>query len=222
MPMATNTLTTSVANRSFSPSPDFSTSHGDAAQLLAEQGELKSEQTVEAAGATKFNRRSLMNMIVSTAALTAVSNSSPVTAETIDDPIFAAIEAHKAAFAASDAAWHHLSDLEEELPKDLRRSWIDVWETKIVETDDPRWIEAEKASNQLADAETEAAIELINVEPVTLAGAAALMRYVADMEANGCLWPDGLQNDDKPSKCGKKWEVYLHRNIAAVLEAQAA
>jgi hypothetical protein len=164
------------------------------------------------------SRRVAMNMIVSTAIAGAAVKSHAST----PDPIFAAIEAHKAAFAAFDAAWHRLSDLEEELPKDLRKSWIDAWETKIVETDDPRWIEAEKASNQLADAETEAAIELINVEPVTLAGAAALMKYVADMEAKGCLWPDGLQDDDKPSKLGKKWEVYLHRNIAAVLEAQAA
>jgi hypothetical protein len=80
-----------------------------------------------------------------------------------------------------------------------------------------RGLDAEKAVHQLADAETEAAIELINVEPATLAGAAALMRYVAQREAEGLLWPDGLQEEDKPSKCGKDWSFYLHRNLAPLL-----
>jgi hypothetical protein len=44
-----------------------------ASQPIAERGELKSKQLVEAAGAAKINRRSIMNMMVSAAALTATS-----------------------------------------------------------------------------------------------------------------------------------------------------
>jgi len=36
------------------------------------------------------------------------------------------------------------SALEVELPEERRQSGITVWETKIVETDDPRWIASEK------------------------------------------------------------------------------
>jgi hypothetical protein len=53
------------------------------------------------------------------------------------------------------------------------------------------------------------------------------MRHVAAYEATGNNWPSGLHDDDdKPSAIGRDWEVYLHRNIAAVLDhvgaAQAA
>jgi hypothetical protein len=63
---------------------------------------------------------------------------------------------------------------------------------------------------------------LINVEPTTLAGLLALMRHVTAYEARGNGWPSGLQDDDdEPTKLGKSWEVYLHRNIAKLLSAAA-
>jgi hypothetical protein len=108
--------------------------------------------------------------------------------------------------------------LEAELPKELRKSNVDDWEEVILETDDPRWIESEKNVFALFRAEENAALELINIEPTTLAGLAALMRHVTAYEARGDSWPSGLQDDDaKPSAMGKDWEVYLHRNIAALL-----
>jgi hypothetical protein len=153
-----------------------------------------------------------MNMLVSTAvAGTAIAAGA--------DPIHQAIAGHAAAYAALNSCLETQYALEAELPKHLRKSNINDWETKIVETDDPRWIETEKNVHHLFDAEINAAIELISVEPTTLAGAAALMRYVASLEAKGHTWPDGLQDDDaKPTAIGKDWEVYLHRNITAVLE----
>jgi hypothetical protein len=91
MPMATNLFITSDANRSLSSVPDHSTSHADAAQPITERGELKSKQPVEAAGAVKINRRSIMNMMVSTAiAGAAVSTATEGSAANPDAEIIAA------------------------------------------------------------------------------------------------------------------------------------
>jgi hypothetical protein len=92
-----------------------------------------------------------------------------------------------------------------------------------LETDDPRWIESAKNVHSLFDADQDAAMGLISIEPTTLAGLAALMRHVATYEANGDGWPDGLEDDDdKPTAIGRDWEIYLHRNVAALLETLAA
>jgi hypothetical protein len=57
------------------------------------------------------------------------------------DPIFEAIEVHKAARLAFENAVSRGSALDEELPGEKTRSWITVWEQSIVEADDPRWID---------------------------------------------------------------------------------
>jgi len=96
--MATNSHTTSETESSVSPGFGIVTSHTDAAQPIGELSEPKSEKPVEAAGAAKFNRRSIMNMMVSAAALASVL---PMKTEaTLADPIFAAMDAHKVAKAA--------------------------------------------------------------------------------------------------------------------------
>jgi hypothetical protein len=135
------------------------------------------------------------------------------------DPIFAAIAAHEASLRALSVGLNVMYTLEEELPKELRKSNVDAWEEVIVETDDPRWIESEKNVHALFDADGGAAIGLINVEPTTLAGLAALMRHVTEYERKGDSWPGGLEEDD--AKIGKNWVVYLHRNIASLLERHA-
>jgi hypothetical protein len=55
---------------------------------------------------------------------------------------------------------------------------------------------------------------LINVEPTTLTGAAALLEYVAQHERRGDAWPDELEDDD-----GRATSFYreLCQNVAAVL-----
>jgi hypothetical protein len=145
-------------------------------------------------------------------------SSAAITSEA--DPIHKAIADHIAALAALEAGLEEMYALEAELPQGLRKSDISVWEEAIVETDDPRWIENAKNVAALFEADEEAAMGLINTEPSTLAGAAALMRYVAALEAKGHSWPSGLYEDDADtSKLGKDWEVYLHRNIAQLLSA---
>jgi hypothetical protein len=85
--MATRTLTTSEANPSFSAGPGLSTSHADAALAIAKRTEPTPSNDVEAAGAASINRRSIMNMIVSAAALTATSLISDQAAAQADDSV---------------------------------------------------------------------------------------------------------------------------------------
>jgi hypothetical protein len=135
------------------------------------------------------------------------------------DPILQAIEDHRKAYADCDISISGCEELERELPKRLRQSNIDCYETKIIETDDPRWIALQREIMRLMNAETATAMELVNVQPTTLAGAAALLRYVADLEANGQEWPTGLfeDNDKDQHGIGRDWSMFLHRNIASLL-----
>jgi hypothetical protein len=73
------------------------------------------------------------------------------------DPIFAAIENHKSAYRTLSAILSEQTRLESILPREKRESRIDAWEENIVETDDPRWIESERAIRRSFDAETDAA-----------------------------------------------------------------
>jgi hypothetical protein len=171
----------------------------------------------------------MMNSIVALP-LAGVATSSALAADALarceasqdPDPIFAAIAAHEASLRALSVGLNVMYTLEEELPKELRKSNVDAWEEVIVQTDDPRWIESEKNVHALFEADGDAAIGLINVEPATLAGLAALMRHVTEYERKGDSWPGALQEDDsKPTSVGKNWAVYLHRNIASLLERHA-
>src|ERR1035437_9513987 len=136
-----------------------------------------------------------------------------IASQRVPDPILEAIEAHKGAYAAFDTAVGVNSTLQEELAKERRRSSITVWETRIVETDDSRWIAAERAVSEGSDNETAAAMMLINVKPTTLTGAAALLEYVAH-ERPDEEWPDELVDDDDRAT---SFYRELCRNVAALL-----
>ena len=61
------------------------------------------------------------------------------------DPIFAAIGAHRAATAGVLAIIEAHNALETELPNDKRCSIVTVCGEEIVATDDPRWIDCQRA-----------------------------------------------------------------------------
>ena len=114
---------------------------------------------------TNTGRRAFLSNAASAAAL-AVAASITGPADALNpDPIFAAIDAHKAAMAAFISVVSEASELEELLPHDLRQSYIDPDETLIVATDDPRWIINTRNYQRLSDAETDAAIALVNIAP---------------------------------------------------------
>jgi hypothetical protein len=111
----------------------------------------------------------------------------------VDDPIFAAIERHRIAERELGGVVTEQGKLEDELPKHLRQSDIrpacDI--NTVVETDDPRWIAAERARVAASEKESECADALLEVRPTTLAGLMNLLRYADSCDA-GRDWPDSV------------------------------
>lgn len=172
------------------------------------------ESMTDDRGRSTVTRRLAMNMIANSAiAGASIASLSAATFEA--DPIFAAIEVHKAANAAASRAieWHSQLDLE--LPIEKCRSYITAWAETIVETDDPRWIECERAAHISYEAETDAAAALVNIKPTTLAGGIALLQYAAVADPDGHSWPDLMP--DETAKLSRPWHHFLIANLAEIL-----
>jgi len=131
------------------------------------------------------------------------------------DPIFAAIDAHKAASADISAEVSEHSRLESLLPREKRKSSVNAFEETIVPTDDPRWIETERTVMRSFEAETDAACVLVSVRPTTIAGVLALLQYVNAADTDGETWPRDLQSDD--GKKVRSWHYFLIESLAEVL-----
>jgi hypothetical protein len=136
---------------------------------------------------------------------------SPAIANPGADPIFDAIEKHKVARATWIKWVDTHGDLENELPREKRRSRVDAWEEKIVESDDPRWPECERAVIKTSGAETEAACDLLNVSATTVAGLIALLRYANEADTDGIGWPDQLGSGDEDKT--RSWHYFLVLNL---------
>jgi hypothetical protein len=128
------------------------------------------------------------------------------------DPIYAAIEAHRRAIAAHGEAVETEMALEVSLPEDQRQSDIKVWEEKIVETDDPRWLAVVRARWEASNSMDDLAIDLLNTEPATVAGIEALLRYFVDQEEG--LFPEDVSHDDGSEGA---FGTYLVRHAADAL-----
>jgi hypothetical protein len=147
----------------------------------------------------------------------------PVKIEAVRDPIFAAIEGHRRARTEFLAAVTEHGACEREIPSSRRQSSVDAWEENIVETDDPRWIAAEKNTIRASNSMDDTAIALLDVTPTTISGVAALLNYVVAVEEDGdghIAWPDRLIAEGEPNHAlGKIWACFLHRNLADSLQA---
>jgi hypothetical protein len=114
------------------------------------------------------------------------------------DPIFAAIDTHKRAWAALDRDCSALTDAEADGDQ-----------------------QAQQTLDRLHDAIDDAETELLNVIPTTIAGASALLMYAADHVSAGNFWPTGYVDEQPRSglsrESGVSWEVILHRNLAKAL-----
>jgi hypothetical protein len=144
--------------------------------------------------------------------LPASSSVTPQSHDAEADPIFAAIEAHRAAIAAHDQAVGIENSLEESLPDEQRQSRMKVWEKTIVETDDPSWIAAVQTRWDASESMDDLAINLLNTEPTTVAGIEALLRYFADQEEG--LFPEEVNHDDGSEDA---FGAYLVRHAADAL-----
>jgi hypothetical protein len=92
------------------------------------------------------------------------------------DPIFAAIERHRAAHMHAMACSR------------VRAETVDVsWSP---EYDPVKVADASEADRAARERDADAAMELLNVEPTTAAGMVALLEYVLDYNAGGLKLPD--------------------------------
>jgi hypothetical protein len=166
------------------------------------------------------SRRAVLAGIAAAPALAA-----PALADLVDDPIFAAIEAHKTAEVDIEAAIRVRCDLEKSLPKDRRKTFFCAGSQEIIPSDDPRWIAAQKREWGAFEAGDDRACDLLDIRPTTLAGVAALSQYAFDFVARGREWPDALVEDEvaeNPSRYAPEsydWSQFLHRHVANSLRA---
>ena len=95
---------------------------------------------------------------------------------TTDDPIIAAIEAHRRACAGTLAAYERQGAVETELGVGIR---VPAGEAE----NDPRWIAANDAAREALAMQDDLVVKLLELQPTTVAGAAALLTYYADVIA---------------------------------------
>jgi len=164
--------------------------------------------TAARAGARGLTRR---GVLAGAAATVAVPNEGAVTRVAATDPIFAAIAAHAAAFAEFEAAAHHLCDVEEGVFDHGGQ------DRGTCAEDDPVLPAAEARFNTADDVQAQAAFALAQAELTGLAAAIVLLRYVADVEADGSEWPE------PPKELrGRNWASTFHRNLAVALDRMAS
>lgn len=136
---------------------------------------------------------------------------------TESDPIFALIEAHRAALAAHLAAGGALSDSEERAvdekmaaagsPENGSTAW---YEAIHAAERDPLYMDAEALLDKTSDAEIAAAWALVAEPPTTIAGAAALAAYASEYKSI-------IQLPDKP----EEWLMALLASVHSTLSAEA-
>jgi hypothetical protein len=166
---------------------------------------------------TNTTRRGFLSTAASLAASAAVAIPTDAADPSTPDPIFEAIEVHKAARLAFENAVSRGSALEQELPREKTRSWITVWEETIVETDDPRWIDSVREVHRASEAATDAAYALANVAPTTMAGVVGLLQYAISFPPEE--WPEGVQSDEDTET--RPWHTFLIEMLIAVLPGMA-
>ncbi len=131
------------------------------------------------------------------------------------DPIFAAIDAHKAAVINGGLTLDRNMALDRELPAEKCLSHITLWKEEIVATDDPRWIECERDWIAAYHAEADAALALVSVLPTTSAGLLALLQYaVTAAETDTEVWDKLLDEDGNRER---PWHHFLIANTVKIL-----
>lgn len=92
--------------------------------------------------------------------------------------------------------------------------FVNIWEENIADTDDPRFIDCERAVMRFMNAETDAACALVSIMPSTMGGVVALLRYAVDADTDGEGWPPVVESDDGETR---SWRHFLLANLAEIL-----
>ena len=139
-----------------------------------------------------------------------------------DDPIIAAIEAHRHACAETWAAYERRNAVEDELVAGVRGPAGEA-------ESDPQWIAADDAAGEALAAQDDLALKLLETQPTTIAGAAALLTYYVDAVATTqpeIVFPEldgnGRPFESKSIDERKDFAYFIVRNVAAALNKMAA
>jgi hypothetical protein len=137
-----------------------------------------------------------------------------------NDPIIAAIEAHRRACAETRAAYARQSTVEAELGAGVR---VSAGEAE----NDPQWIAANDAAASALAVQDDLAVKLLETQPTTITGSAALLTYYVDVIATmqaEVIFPDldviarllDSKSADEPSR---DFGHLIVRNVAAALSS---
>jgi hypothetical protein len=138
------------------------------------------------------------------------------------DPIIAAIEAHRRACADTCAAYERRNAVEDELVAGVR---VPAGEAES----DPQWIAADDAAGEALAVQDDLAVKLLETQPTTIAGAAALLSYYVDAvtttqpevvfpELDGQGRPFESKSIDEPRR---DFAYFIVRNVAVALSDMA-
>ena len=134
-----------------------------------------------------------------------------------DDPIIAAIEAHRRAYAETCAAYERRNAVEDEL--------MAAGEAES----DPQWIAADDAAGEALAVQDDLALKLLETQPTTIAGAAALLTYYVDAVATTqpeIVFPE-LDGKGRPfesksiAEPKRDFAYFIVRNVAVALSKMA-
>jgi len=138
-----------------------------------------------------------------------------------DDPIIAAIEAHRRACAETCAAYERRSAVEDELVAEVR---VPAGEAET----DPQWISADDAAGEALAVQDALAVKLLETQPTTIAGAGALLTYYVDAVTTAqpeVVFPEldanGRPFESKSIDERKDFVYFIVRNVAAALSNMA-
>ena len=154
----------------------------------------------------KHSRRTILTLVAGVSAGSHATAATPFPA----DPIYAAIERHKATGAALDAAVMVRSRFPDLHMNDEQQRQLKRFEEAV----DDAWGHCEQAG-----------INLINTEPTTLAGIVAAIRYSQIQARNdGAFMPRGtlVEFDHGSDGDGGKTMGWLHVFLGTVASATAA
>jgi hypothetical protein len=139
-----------------------------------------------------------------------------------DDPIIAAIEAHQRACAKTRAAFENQSAIENEL---VAGTGVAAGEAE----NDLQWVAANAAVGEALAEQDDLAVKLLETQPTTIVGAAALLTYYVDVvtttqpdvvfpELDGNAWPFVSKSIDEPRR---DFSYFMIRNVATALSNMA-
>jgi hypothetical protein len=135
------------------------------------------------------------------------------------DPIIAAIEAHRRACAETRAAFENLAALENKLVTQVPTGEAE---------NNPQWIAVNDAAGEALAVQDELALKLVEIQPTTIAGAAALLDHYVDAVTTAqpeVVFPEldasGPFESKSINEPRRDFAYFIIRNVAVALSNMA-